>query len=376
MLYSRFDPFGMIIPGRNESAGSDYRYGFQGQEMDDEIKGEGNSVNYKYRMHDPRVGRFFAVDPLAAKYPHNSVYAFSENMVIHKIELEGLESEDPWYLREPDLSTIHSVEDANRLLDKYMGAYTELHNSGQYETAAFLKNKIETYIEASPFQPTTTFEVEGAGVNAGVGIVQGAYGGVGIKTERGTGVWENGVTVETSSFDAGFAASVGITANVILGGEIESTEPTTSVLNRVDRIGNTANVSGGGAFAIGYQYDSYSFQTVAGGTPLFEGSSHSMAFGLGAGVGFTGTVVTIDTKLEYTLDSSQSAADNLLIHTNNEFYNWGLNRYGDSTIQKFLQLRDNDTYEDALNGNHIDSNSGSNSGGNSDSSNSGSNSSN
>jgi len=32
------------------------------------------------------------VDPLASKYPWNSVYAFSENKVIHSIELEGLES--------------------------------------------------------------------------------------------------------------------------------------------------------------------------------------------------------------------------------------------------------------------------------------------
>lgn len=42
-------------------------------------------------MHDPRVGRFFAVDPLSAQYPHNSPYAFSENRVIDGIELEGLE---------------------------------------------------------------------------------------------------------------------------------------------------------------------------------------------------------------------------------------------------------------------------------------------
>lgn len=42
-------------------------------------------------MHDPRIGRFFAVDPLAPKYPHNSPYAFSENRVIDGIELEGLE---------------------------------------------------------------------------------------------------------------------------------------------------------------------------------------------------------------------------------------------------------------------------------------------
>ncbi|OED44986.1 hypothetical protein AB832_01660 [Flavobacteriaceae bacterium (ex Bugula neritina AB1)] len=80
----------MLLPNRHGNS-SDYRYGFQGQEKDDEIKGEGNSLNYKFRMHDPRIGRFFALDPLAAKYAYNSPYAFSENMVIHGVELEGLE---------------------------------------------------------------------------------------------------------------------------------------------------------------------------------------------------------------------------------------------------------------------------------------------
>ena len=72
-----------------------YRYGFQGQEKDDELKGDGNSVNFEFRMHDPRIGRFFAVDPLTTNYPWNSPYAFSENQVIHLIELEGLETSPP-----------------------------------------------------------------------------------------------------------------------------------------------------------------------------------------------------------------------------------------------------------------------------------------
>ncbi len=80
----------MLLPGRHANT-SDYRYGFQGQELDNEIKGEGNSLNYKYRMHDPRVGRFFATDPLFKSYSYNSPYAFSENIVISHIELEGLE---------------------------------------------------------------------------------------------------------------------------------------------------------------------------------------------------------------------------------------------------------------------------------------------
>ncbi len=83
--------FGMVMPGRNATANDQYSYGFQGQLLDDEIKGKGNSVNYKYRMHDPRIGRFFAVDPLASNYPQWTPYQFSGNQVIHTVELEGLE---------------------------------------------------------------------------------------------------------------------------------------------------------------------------------------------------------------------------------------------------------------------------------------------
>jgi len=82
-------PFGMLMPERN--GGANYRYSFQGQEADNEVKGKGNSVNYKYRMHDARLGRFFAVDPLTSKYPHYTPYSFSGNKVIHAVELEGLE---------------------------------------------------------------------------------------------------------------------------------------------------------------------------------------------------------------------------------------------------------------------------------------------
>ncbi len=78
------------MPNRHRST-DDYRYGFQGQEKDDELKGEGNSLNYTFRMHDPRVGRFFARDPLFREFAWNTPYAFSENRVIDGFELEGLE---------------------------------------------------------------------------------------------------------------------------------------------------------------------------------------------------------------------------------------------------------------------------------------------
>ena len=68
-----------------------YRYFFNGQEVDNEVLGEGALHAFEYRMHDTRIGRFWSVDPLAGKFPWNSVYAFAENRVVDGRELEGLE---------------------------------------------------------------------------------------------------------------------------------------------------------------------------------------------------------------------------------------------------------------------------------------------
>lgn len=53
--------------------------------------GEGAVLGFEYRMHDTRIGRFWSVDPLTAKFPWNSPYAFAENRVVDGRELEGLE---------------------------------------------------------------------------------------------------------------------------------------------------------------------------------------------------------------------------------------------------------------------------------------------
>ena len=91
LSYSDYFPFGMQVPTRHGQS-DNYRYGFQGQEMDNEIKGIGNSINYAFRMDDVRLGRFFTPDPLTKKYPELSSYQFGSNRVMDRIELEGLES--------------------------------------------------------------------------------------------------------------------------------------------------------------------------------------------------------------------------------------------------------------------------------------------
>jgi RHS repeat-associated protein len=68
-----------------------YRFSFNGMMKDNEIKGNGNSLAFKHRIYDSRLGKFLSVDPMAKTYPWNSNYAFAENDPINFIDLEGLE---------------------------------------------------------------------------------------------------------------------------------------------------------------------------------------------------------------------------------------------------------------------------------------------
>jgi len=84
-------PFGMTMPGRSyEAAGLDgHRYGYNGKENDNEVKGEGNSLDYGARIYDPRVGRFFSEDPLFKIYPEFSPYSFSAGSPLMFMEVDG-----------------------------------------------------------------------------------------------------------------------------------------------------------------------------------------------------------------------------------------------------------------------------------------------
>jgi RHS repeat-associated protein len=79
----------MLLPNRHESS-SEYRYGFQGQEKDDEIKGEGNSYTAEYWQYDSRLGRRWNVDPVVKH--HESPYAAFANSPIWIIDPNGADS--------------------------------------------------------------------------------------------------------------------------------------------------------------------------------------------------------------------------------------------------------------------------------------------
>jgi RHS repeat-associated protein len=82
----------MVMPGKKYLSTGQYRYGFNGKENDNEIKGEGNQQDYGMRIYDSRLGRFLSVDPLSAKYPELTPYQFASNTPNQAIDLDGLEA--------------------------------------------------------------------------------------------------------------------------------------------------------------------------------------------------------------------------------------------------------------------------------------------
>ena len=96
----------MQMPGRSFSNGSKYRYGFNGKENDNEVKGEGNQQDYGMRIYDPRLGRFLSVDPLTKSYPMLTPYQYASNRPIDGIDLDGME-----YLRADEATAkFHSIQ--------------------------------------------------------------------------------------------------------------------------------------------------------------------------------------------------------------------------------------------------------------------------
>ncbi|MBK8659365.1 MAG: hypothetical protein IPN22_10995 [Bacteroidetes bacterium] len=82
----------MLMPGRSyNSAG--YRYGFNGQEKDDEVYGSGNINTAEFWQYDTRLGRRWNVDPLT--YEWQSSYAAFNNNPVYFNDPLGLQGERP-----------------------------------------------------------------------------------------------------------------------------------------------------------------------------------------------------------------------------------------------------------------------------------------
>ncbi|WP_243765890.1 RHS repeat domain-containing protein [Polaribacter cellanae] len=92
ILHERnYYPFGLLHRGYNNVINGTVNNlkQYQGQEFTEDLGL--NTHEWKYRVSDPAIGRFWQIDPLAEDYNYQSPYNFSENRVIDAFELEGLE---------------------------------------------------------------------------------------------------------------------------------------------------------------------------------------------------------------------------------------------------------------------------------------------
>ena len=112
----------MLLPNRHGSSTA-YRYGFNGKEKDDEVKGEGVQYDYGFRIYDARIGKFLSTDPLFAGYPYYTPYQFAGNRPIWAIDLDGLEQYTKTSTR---LYSISYIKDSQG--DMIEGTYTFYSN--------------------------------------------------------------------------------------------------------------------------------------------------------------------------------------------------------------------------------------------------------
>ena len=79
---NHYYPFGMLMPEASWSAGN-YRWGFQGQEKDDEVKGTGNHISFNDYGYDTRLAQRYSLDPKFRDYPYQSPYStFNSNPIV------------------------------------------------------------------------------------------------------------------------------------------------------------------------------------------------------------------------------------------------------------------------------------------------------
>ncbi len=104
----------MIQPGRNFNS-SEYRFGFNGQEKDDEISGVGNSYTAEFWQYDARLGRRWNIDPVDKAWM-SSYHAFS-NKPIFNVDPNGANAD--WYQGEKkdeeSGSVVHKEGDAKTI---------------------------------------------------------------------------------------------------------------------------------------------------------------------------------------------------------------------------------------------------------------------
>jgi len=124
---THYYPFGLTMAGISDKAlksgYAENKYKFVRQLYDDDLGWD--MYQFRFRDHDPQIGRFWQIDPLAVKYPHNSTYAYAEDRPINGIDLEGLEW---WWSPLLGLAEDNSVITRGPVIENVVKTSTEVGN--------------------------------------------------------------------------------------------------------------------------------------------------------------------------------------------------------------------------------------------------------
>jgi hypothetical protein len=117
---SDYYAFGSAMPGRSLSV-KGYRYGFNTQEKEDEVYGEGNSTSAEFWQYDARLGRRWNVDPVPQIFV--SDYACFTNNPIMNVDIKGDKSSSRHL--DPDGKIIADYDDGDNGVYKHQTARTK-----------------------------------------------------------------------------------------------------------------------------------------------------------------------------------------------------------------------------------------------------------
>jgi RHS repeat-associated protein len=224
---THYYPFGLTMSGISSKAPGkleNKNEKFQGQPLDDEL--ELNWYGFKWRNHDPQIGRFIQVDPLSDKYVHNSTYAFSENKVTSHVELEGLEAYDAKKLNNPMLRRVLRENVQASLNEFNSNAGKSFSVTGSIGPGVGVKStlgpvKTEVFLNGPQIEATVTAggdvkgqaALVGAGVSAGNADFGKIKGGVSFGNVK---IDENG-QIATNGVESGLSAKLGPSKEVSQG---------------------------------------------------------------------------------------------------------------------------------------------------------------
>jgi RHS repeat-associated protein len=310
------------MPGRTFTGASGYRYGFNGKENDNEVKGNGNSIDFGARIYDPRLGKFLSRDPDASSYPFMTPYCYSANNPVFYIDNDGrgpipyfmlLLETVKVYLRYAEQTAIVSITLENK------GGVMGVSNTDKFNIGLALDSK-GNYAINSTF--VAFVDVFGFGVSSNK-----------EKTGASQGNWYVGIT---------------------LGAEVEfSYSNLPHVRNQAGKTSNfDVDIDMGGAVSFSSSYDPVTRQFTGGGLSL------GLGFGGGAGWNTSSTQVFAFSGFDVEKASCFAASaviryESLVVSSNIltnyslkfEYENDGKTMTGDYVIyQTIMHVKDGKTF--------------------------------